>query len=502
MSSETDKTKAAPRAVSAAWRISLWGTLAFACGTLVVFLVLNNFVASDIQRRTDAWLSGEVETLGDVAQRTPKGRLYGRVVGEVAELASREVPDRQRSSAKSNESVFFMQTAADGSPTLWVGMGDGHTTLDAIRGGKSAADTPFDLRVKDARVPFRVVSVPIQDGSHIYLGVSERDELHVLKKLRLRFLLLWLLNVALGFAIVFYITRRMLTDVRDITQAASRIGESDLSKRVPTSGRNDEVGQLASTLNRMLDRIEKSIRQLHTITNSLAHDLRSPLTAIRAKLEMSLTAGARGAEAESIVAAIDEVDRLTEILTKSLDVAEAQVDALRLRRTAIDLDELLRTMVDLYEPSLSEKGLRVQLRSAGAVEVFADAALLHRMVANLFDNELKHLPASSTVTIALSAADEFAVMVLEDDGPGFAAEIGSAMFEARVKGVDSRGYGLGLAFVEAVVGAHSGQVMAVNREEGGARLVIRLPLAAGQQERSERLQEFDESGVVLLRGDA
>jgi len=289
--------------------------------------------------------------------------------------------------------------------------------------------------------------------------------------------------VALGFAIVFYITRRMLTDVRDITQAASRIGESDLSKRVPTSRRNDEVGQLALTLNHMLDRIERSIRQLHTITNSLAHDLRSPLTAIRAKLEMSLTAGARGAEAESIVAAIDEVDRLTEILTKSLDVAEAQVDALRLRPTVIDLDELLRVMVELYEPSLSERGLRIQLRSAGPVEVFADASLMHRMMANLFDNEMKHLPASCTVTITLRAADDFAVVVLEDDGPGFGPEIRSTMFQARVKGEDSLGHGLGLAFVEAVVGAHSGQVMAVNREEGGARLVIRLPLAATGTER-------------------
>jgi signal transduction histidine kinase len=469
-----------PRSRSAAWRISLWGTLAFACGTLVVFMVLNNFVANDIQRRTDAWLSGEVETLGDVAERTPKGRLYGRVVGEVAELASREVPDKRRTSTGTSESVFFLQTAADGSPTLWVGTGDGHTALNAIRGGKPAADTPFDLWVEGARVPFRVVSVPMDDGSHIYLGVSERDQMHVLRKLRLRFLLLWLLNVALGFAIVFYITRRMLTDVREITQAASRIGESDLSKRVPTSGRNDEVGQLALTLNHMLDRIERSIRQLHTITNSLAHDLRSPLTAIRAKLEMSLTASVRGQEAESIVSAIDEVDRLTEILTKSLDVAEAQVDALRLNRTAIDLDELLRVMVELYEPSMSEKGLRIQLRSAGTVDVFADASLLHRLLANLFDNELKHLPASCTVTITLSTEEGFAVMMLEDDGPGFASEISATMFKARVKGEDSPGHGLGLAFVEAVVGAHSGEVLAVNREEGGARLVIKLPLVAAQ----------------------
>jgi signal transduction histidine kinase len=466
-----------PIARSAAWRISLWGALAFACGSMVVFMFLHGFVAHDIQRRTDAWLSGEVQVLSDVAGRTPKDRLYGRVVREIAELASREVPYKGRSRGGSNDSVFFLQTAADGSPALWVGAGDGRQELDAIRGNKIVADTPFDLRVKNLATPFRVAAVPMNDGSHIYLGLSERDQLRVLRNLRVRFLLLWLLNVVLGFAIVFFTTRRMLFDVGEITQAASRIGESDLSKRVPSSGRNDEIGQLASTLNRMLDRIEKSIHQLHTITNSLAHDLRSPLTAIRAKLEISLTAGEKGQEAELIVSAIDEIDRLTEILTKSLDVAEAQVDALRLDRTTIDLDELLRVMIELYEPCMSEKGLRIQLRSAGPVVVSADAALLHRMVANLFDNELKHLPASCTVTISLSVAEEFAVVVFEDDGPGFPSEIRSSLFQPRVKRSDSAGRGLGLAFVEAVVGAHSGKVIAANRREGGAQLTVKLPLA-------------------------
>ena len=80
-----------PALHSAAWRISLWATLAFACGALLVFVVLHQFVANDIQRRSDAWLSGEVEVLGDVAEQTPKNALYDRVVGEVAELASKEL---------------------------------------------------------------------------------------------------------------------------------------------------------------------------------------------------------------------------------------------------------------------------------------------------------------------------------------------------------------------------------------------------------------------------
>jgi signal transduction histidine kinase len=477
MFSVTDK----PRMRSAAWRISLWATLAFAFGTMMVFMFLHHFVSADIQRRSDAWLSGEVGVLSDVANRTPKNALYGRVVREVAELASREIPNRQNTSDGLNDSVFFLQTAADGSLALWVGAGDGGPELRAIQASKNAPDVPFSLQVQGRRAPFRVAAVPMRDGGSVYLGLSEREELRVLRGLRERFLQLWLLSVLLGFAIVFYSTRRMLGDVREITEAASKIGESgesDLSKRVPTSRRHDEVAQLASTLNHMLDRIESSIHQLHTITDSLAHDLRSPLTAIRARLEMSLSAGDRAQETESVVSAIDELDRLTEILNRSLDVAEAKADALRLDRIAIDLDELLRAMVHLYEPCMSEKGVRIELRSAGTVEVFADAALLHRMVANLFDNELKHLPASCTVTISLSVADGWALLVLEDDGPGFASEISGDLFKPGVKGEHSAGRGLGLAFVEAVAGAHGGTVAALNRPEGGARLSIRLPLAA------------------------
>jgi signal transduction histidine kinase len=495
MSSGTARPKGKIRTRSAAWRISLWATLAFAFGTMVVFIFLHSFVSTDIQRRTDAWLSGEVKVLSDVAERTPKNALYGRVVREVAELASREVPARRRSGegGAANDSVFFLQTAADGSLELWVGEGDGSAEQHAIQGNPIAQDTPFSVQVNGRKSPFRVAAVPMKDGGSVYLGLSERDQLRVLKSLRLRFLLLWLLIVLLGFAIVFYSTRRMLGHVREITEAASQIGESgesDLSRRVPAGRGNDEVAQLASTLNHMLDRIERSIHQLHTITDSLAHDLRSPLTAIRAKLEMSLSNDGSVRETEPIVSAIDELDRLTEILNKSLDVAEARADALRLDRAALDLDELLRAMVHLYEPCMSEKGVRIELVSGGPVEVFADAALLHRMAANLFDNEMKHLPASSTVTISLRAVEQWALLVLEDDGPGFALEISVDLFKPGVKGRDSAGHGLGLAFVEAVVGAHGGTVTALNREQGGARVSIRLPLT------SERLPERPMAGAI------
>jgi signal transduction histidine kinase len=99
------------------------------------------------------------------------------------------------------------------------------------------------------------------------------------------------------------------------------------------------------------------------------------------------------------------------------------------------------------------------------------------MIANLFDNELKHLPASCNVTISLSSSEDSALLVVEDDGPGFESEVLSQMFECRVKGRNSTGHGLGLAFVEAVGRVHGGTIEASNSSEGGARLNITLPLA-------------------------
>jgi signal transduction histidine kinase len=469
---------------SAAWRISLWATLAFACGTMLVFVFLHNFVADDIQRRSDAWLSGEVEVLGDVAERTPKDALYDRVVGEVAELAGKEVPNKLLSESSSNDSVFFLQTGGDGSLKLWVGAGDGRPNLKAIRAIQIVPDHPTDLRVEGFDIPFRVASIRIDDGSDIYLGLSERDELRVLRSLRLRFILIWLLLVLFGFGIVFFTARRMLSHVRQITEAASRIGHSDLNARVPTTERNDEVGHLARTLNRMLDRIENSIHQLHTITDSLAHDLRSPLTAIRGKLEMSLSAVDQAEQAEPIVAAIEELDRLTEFLNQSLDVAESKADALRLTRSEVDLDELLRIMIDLYEPSMSEKGMQIRLQSEGPIRIAADAALIHRMVANIFDNELKHLPADCTVTIQLKDEGESMALICEDNGPGFSEDVLPHLFERRVRGLESNGHGLGLAFIDAVARAHGGTVNASNRTNRGARIEVLLPHAARELAKS------------------
>jgi signal transduction histidine kinase len=447
---------------TAAWRISFWSTLAFAVGSLILFLFLQRFASHEIQRRTDAWLSGEVGTLGDVAERTPKNALYDRIVDEVAELATKEVPLELQAGGDANEAVFFIETGSDNRLKLWAGKGDSTAFLSAITHTQITPGTPADVAVPGYFHKFRVTCLVLPAGDRIFLGLSSAHDVHVLRRMRTRLFSICVAVVVLGFIVVFFATKRMLDRVHRITRTANRIGQYDLRSRVPEVKGTDEIAHLARTLNNMLDRIENSVNQLHTITNSLAHDLRSPLMAIRGKLELALLADHESSLTDPVASALEEVDRLSDFLTKSLDVAEANADALHLRRVPVDLDELLRSMVDLYEPSFTERGLKVMVRSPSALLVSADAALLHRMLANLLDNAIKHLPPGTTINIQLQVLPEFGRLEIEDDGPGFPPEVADRPFEKYVKGKGSRGNGLGLAFAEAVVRAHGGQIKAFN----------------------------------------
>jgi signal transduction histidine kinase len=215
---------------------------------------------------------------------------------------------------------------------------------------------------------------------------------------------------------------------------------------------------------------------LHTITDALAHDLRSPLTAIRGKLEISLSAKTDGERLEPIIASIEELDRLSEFLNSSLDVAEAKADALRISKEQLDMNALLRAMLALYEPSFLERGLQIALHCDGPALLEVDSSLFHRMIANLFDNELKHLASGCSIDIRVIQSSSEIQLVIEDDGPGIASEVLDHLFEKRIKGKESQGHGLGLAFVGAVARAHGGTASARNRVEKGAQFVVKLPI--------------------------
>jgi signal transduction histidine kinase len=462
---------------TAAWRISIWSTLAFGAGTAVAFFVIYLFAAQSIRDHSDAWLKGEAEVLAQVSSNIPVDRLYNRIVGEVAELATRELPDERNAKGQRLNSVFFLELeegSSDNGAPLWVGPGSMDVFLTAIHQLHPVPDVPQTLQVDGYPAAFRLVAH--NSGIHIiYLGLSNRGDLRLLRIMRRRIFLLWGATVLLGFLISFASAYRTLLRVERITETVSRIGSNDLGERLPEPANSDEISRLARTFNHMLDRIQHSVTELRTVTDSVAHDMKSPITSIRGTLESTLSSEPEEDWRDSIGGAIEGLDRLLNLLNTTLDVAEGQAGALSLDRCAVNLSAVVKQLVDLYLPAIAEHRHEVVVDAEERVVVDADLSLLHRVVSNLLENELTHLPAGCRIAIRLRSIEGSAKLTIQDNGPGFPPEIASRVFERFVKGKDSPGHGLGLAFVGAVVQAHGGEVSIADRPEGGAIVTLLLP---------------------------
>jgi signal transduction histidine kinase len=197
-------------------------------------------------------------------------------------------------------------------------------------------------------------------------------------------------------------------------------------------------------------------------------------------LEFALTDPDGQSREELLASTIEELDRVTNMLTMSLDVSEANAHALRLHKQSVELDGLVERMFELYEPAFSDAGLLIRLDRGSAAVTLGDSALLQRAITNLFDNEIKHLPSGSTVTISVLQNNDTCILEIEDDGPGFSKELLPKVFEPYVRSEGSGGHGLGLAFVAATIRSHGGTITVKNRNPEGAIISICLPIFAGQ----------------------
>ncbi len=465
---------------TAAWRISVWTTLAFALGTAVAFVIVYFLVAQGIRERSDTWLTGETEVLAQVLADTPRDHLYQRIVREVAELATQEVPDERNARGERLNSVFFLATdSTNKEAPLWVGPGPEDAFVSAIQKAKVVPRAPQSVRVEGLHQTFRIV-VHEHNGRTVYLGLSDRGASRLLHRFARRFFAVWGGMFLLGFVISYLSARGTLLRVERITETVARIGAEDLEERLPEPADSDEISRLASTFNRMLDRIQSSVNQLRTVTESVAHDLKSPVTSIRGTLESALCDTGNEKWRESVGEAIENLDRLLLLLNTTLDLAEAEAGALQLDRAPVDLSVAVAQLVDLYQPAMSDREHKVTLDLEEHVFVEADPGLLNRVISNLLENELTHLPAGHRLTVRLRSDGGSAELVVEDDGPGFPPEIIPRAFERFVKGKHSRGHGLGLAFVNAVVQAHGGAVNLFTRSGGGAVITVSLPVSVLQ----------------------
>jgi signal transduction histidine kinase len=244
---------------------------------------------------------------------------------------------------------------------------------------------------------------------------------------------------------------------------------------LPQPVNSDEISRLAETFNHMLDRVQTSVDELRSVTDAIAHDLKSPLTSIRGALESALSSDSNEKWRNPVGDAVEGLDRLLNVLDTTLDVAEAQAGALPLERHRINISGITRQLVDLYQPALDERQHELKIEFDDNILVDGDGSLLHRVLSNLIENEIAHLPAGCQITMRLRSRDGSATLMIEDNGPGFPPDIRSRVFERFVRGRQSHGHGLGLAFVDAVVRAHGGTVKISERPGGGAVVTLALP---------------------------
>jgi signal transduction histidine kinase len=466
---------------TAAWRISIWTATAFAIGTAIAFSIVYLLVAKSVRQRGDAWLIGEADTLAQVAKNTPRDSLYDRIVEEVAELATQEIPEEPGDRGKHENSVFFLETDPQMHETpLWVGPNGKEAFLQAIQTARLTSGKPQSIHIQGWKQPFRVVAHVHDDGSAVYLGLSDRGARHLLHNLTRSFLAVWSGTFVLGCVISYFSARRTLLRVERITEAVARMGSENLKERLPESRNSDEIARLAETFNHMLDRIQSSVSQLRAVTDAVAHDLKSPVTSIRGTLESALCDGANERLQDSVGEAIEGLDRLLQRLNTTLDLAEAEAGALHLDRKALDLSEVARQLAEIYRPAMAEKNQRLVLDLESKVMIDADASLMERVVSNLLENELMHLPSNSEIFIRLRTEQGAAELTIQDNGPGFPFEIRERVFERFVKGKQSPGHGLGLAFVDAVVQVHGGSVKVGLAPSGGALITMALPIGVFQ----------------------
>ncbi len=419
------------------------------------------------------------------------GYIYVATAGEVTRRAdvevSREISSLQAIYARAGASALnqaLIERAATERPFLYLMM---DATGKPVTGNIAA--TPVDPPGAEAHATFRVTEtdadgavvrrqawgrqVKLAQGELLFVGADIGEaQGYVLRIVRA----LWgagILVLVLGLAGGLLISRNVSRSLSGLQQVVSAVAAGDLNARAPVRDVGDEYDELASGMNAMLDRVERLMAGLRHAGDAIAHDLRSPLTRLRARLEAALieVENGRADPTTSLAEALEDTDGVLRTFNAVLAISRLQAAGQIPNPQLFDPSELCAGLAELYEPLCEDKGLEFSVELSKGLKVRGDRSFVGQALANLLDNAVKYTPTGGAVMLRVRQRSSGEVECsITDTGPGVPEEDRARVVERFVRLENSRslpGSGLGLSLVQAVAEAHGGRL---DLDEGPGRV--------------------------------
>ena len=324
----------------------------------------------------------------------------------------------------------------------------------------------------------RALTGTLPDGYRLLVGKN----IHDLKETRELILasLGWIIAVMVGLGLVagWVVSRNVMRRVDVINRTTREIMRGDLHARMPTSSRGDEFDQMSENVNVMLDRIEHLMNGMKQVSDGIAHDLRSPLTRLRSRLELTLF-GKSDAEQHraAIEDALAETESLLTTFNALLSIAQAEAGAARGNMAIVDAGSMAGDVADLYDPAAQAKGITLKAEvDEHPLTIQGDRQLLAQALVNLIDNAIKFTPADGAVTLQVKGTGNYVEIVVADSGPGIPAADRDTAIQRFVRLDNAKGVpgsGLGLSLVAAVARLHDGE-LSLEDNHPGLRAILKL----------------------------
>jgi heavy metal sensor kinase len=279
----------------------------------------------------------------------------------------------------------------------------------------------------------------------------------------------------------YFLSKRALSPIVEIVEKAKHISAESLSDRIPVQNEKDELGELTTTFNKMFSRLDLSFQQMRRFTSDAAHELRTPLAAIRAMGEVALRREPGRAEcAETLGNILEETTRLQNLCEGLLTLAKAEAGNLSLRKEPTDLKSFLESVLQTIGVLAEEKGITVAVRVPQEAAISVDPMWLRQAVLNVIDNGIKYTPKGGEILVTAEAANGRMVIRIKDSGPGISKDHTDRIFDRFYRADSGRdrsigGAGLGLAIAKGIVESHGGTISIQSSRGQGTEVGISLP---------------------------